>query len=120
VLTVTAPTTGVARHQLTYMFKIVNNGPATATKIVLSTKLIAGGARLLSNSVKCVAGIHLVCAVGTLAPGSSVVVTIVLRARGAAPYRNTASVVCDQTDPSLTNDSLTAKTTVKKTTVSRP
>jgi hypothetical protein len=43
--------------------------------------------------------------------------TIVLRARGPAPYKNVASVVGDQSDLNQKNNSLTAITAVARPSV---
>jgi len=110
---VSAPRTLDAFHRLTYVFTITNNGPDTATGVMLTTKLSSGGARLISVSLAhCVHGDHLVCPVGTIRDGKSVTVTLVLAARGAAVYQETASVSGDQSDPKPKNNDLTAKTTV--------
>ena len=111
-LTVVTSPTGLARHQLVYRFTITNNGPAPATGVTLSTKLIAGGARLVSGPVHCSHLDHLVCALGDLAAGKSAKVTIVLLARGPALYENTAAVTANESDPSPGNNTLTATTKV--------
>ncbi|HEY4347551.1 MAG TPA: Calx-beta domain-containing protein [Gaiellaceae bacterium] len=116
-LKVTAPRTGSARHNLVYVFTVTNKGPGKATGVKLSTKLTSGGARLISGSVICAHGVHLVCTIGTLAPGHSMKATIVLRARGPAPYKNVASVVGDQSDLNQKNNSLTAITAVARPSV---
>jgi hypothetical protein len=116
-LKVIAPATGSPRRNLVYVFTITNNGPAKATGIKLSTKLTSGGARLISGPANCVHGVHLVCALGTLAAGHSVKATVVLRARGPAPYKNVASVSGDQADSALKNNSLTWITAVARPAV---
>ena len=116
-LAVVAPATGLARHNVAYAFTLANHGPNTATGIELSTNFTSGGARLVSSSARCVHGVHLVCSLGSLGSGKSLKVTIVVRARGPAIYKNAAYVSGDQSDRVPANNSLVATTTVTKPTV---
>ena len=111
VLAVATSTSGPGQRSLVYRFTIKNVGPATATGVQLSTKLMRGVAPLVSGP-GCVDTGHLVCAVRSLAPGTSVTLIIVVRAGRAGRYDNLAVATGNELDPVPANNKLLVSTLV--------
>ncbi len=72
------PSTLLAGQPVTYTISIVNNGPSTATGVVLSDPMPAGITPTSATGVAgCVLGGTVTCPVGVLAPGATATVVIV-------------------------------------------
>ncbi|MDP1680236.1 MAG: IPTL-CTERM sorting domain-containing protein [Burkholderiales bacterium] len=97
---------------LTYTLSVSNNGPQTATNVVLSDTLPAG-ALFISATTGCTHSAGVVtCALGTLANGASSLVNIVIRLSNAGTAINNASVASDLPDPNSANNTDSDTTTV--------
>jgi len=93
-------------QNLTYQITITNNGPDPVTNLTLIDTL-PPDVDFISASTGCgqIAGI-VTCILGTLAPDSSVTVTIVVKPNNAGTITNTATATSTQTNPvsvSITN-----------------
>ncbi|MBI5752953.1 MAG: IPTL-CTERM sorting domain-containing protein [Hydrogenophilales bacterium] len=89
---------------LTYTLTINNNGPQTATNVVLSDTL-PPGALFISATTGCTHSAGIVtCVLGTLANGASSLVNIVIRLSNAGTAINNASVTSDVPDPNSANN----------------
>lgn len=83
---------------VTYTMTVTNNGPQTATNVVLTDTLPAT-ASLVSAPPSClVAGSVVTCNLGTLANGASTSVTLVVSMLADGAFSNSASVASDVTD----------------------
>ncbi|HET8773146.1 MAG TPA: hypothetical protein VFP80_05125 [Thermoanaerobaculia bacterium] len=104
----TAPADVVASTDLTYTITVENDGPSDASNVVLTDTLPAGTTFVSSSC-----GTN-PCAIGTLAAGASVVVTIVVNvaADATGPLENTATVTSTTSDPIAGNNTSIIQTTV--------
>ena len=110
-----SPATVTAGRTLTYTFIATNTSATMPATGVAITDPLPGSASLMSAGAAagtCTGSRTVVCAIGSLAPGASVAVTIVVTAGGAAPLVNTASVSGDQPDPDSANNVATVTTPV--------
>jgi len=87
---------------ITFTAVVTNNGPDTATGVVLSYTLPAGGLDLVSvapDQGTCANTNPVACELGDLAAGASATVVIVARAIGSGWQVNTAQAGAAQADP---------------------
>ena len=116
-----SPDPVVAGEQLDYTIRVTNNGPGTATDVVV-TDVLPAGVTYLTNSDSCVnnAG-TLTCSLGTLMPNEVASFTIQVRVNSnflssipasTANISNTASVAATEPDGNLSNNSVTITTNV--------
>jgi uncharacterized repeat protein (TIGR01451 family) len=89
--------------RLTYTVKVTNSGPDTATGVQL-TNVLPPHSTLASAPPAC-ASTGLTCALGTLAPGVSATVTLVVDPSRAGAYALAARVSGARPDPNAANDS---------------
>ena len=100
---------------LSYRLVVVNNGPATATNITVSDTLPTG---VTFNSASASQGNcngtgPVNCSVGTLANGSSAIVTIVVTPSTPGQITNSATVSATETDFDSSNNSASSSTLVQ-------
>src|SRR5262249_16890976 len=95
VLTKTSsPNPGQVGLNLSYRITATNNGPATATNVIVTDTLPAGVTFVSSttNQGACSGTSTVTCAVGTLGVNSTGVITIVVAPASTGQLTNTASV----------------------------
>ncbi len=103
------PVLGSVNYQIT----VTNNGPSPATGVVLADTLPAGTVfASIDDLTDCtVSNGTLTCNFGGLAAGSSIAVNLILVPlavpSGPGTFDNTASVVANELDPTLSNNSAT-------------
>jgi large repetitive protein len=110
------PSVLVAGQPVTYTIDVSNNGPSTATGVVLSDPMPTGITATAVTATAmtgtgCLLGGTVTCDIGTLAPGGTVTVTItgsVSAAATAGTSINTASVNATSADPVAGNNSSSA------------
>ncbi len=110
-----APNPTIVGGPLTYTVTVTNNGPATATGVVLSNTLPAS---VLVNSATSSqgsvfpAGNTVLANIGTLINGGSATVTINVTPLAAGTIYATAVATANQPDPLLANNTATVATSV--------
>ena len=103
-----------AGGQLTYTITVQNNGPAPAADAAVSDTLPAGVSLVsaTASAGTCSGSAVVTCALGTLAPSTGAVVTIVVTPQTAGTLTNTATATTSSVDPSELNNSDSEQTTV--------
>ncbi|HMD74592.1 MAG TPA: S8 family serine peptidase [Steroidobacteraceae bacterium] len=92
------PSQAVSGNSSTYILKVTNGGPLTATDVVV-TDILPAGATLQSSSPGCtLVGSSLTCSVGTLAAGGNTTLTINVKWTLSGAVYDSASVSSDQVD----------------------
>ena len=108
-----------ARANLTYTIAVNNRGSGVAGGVTLTDELpdvtflsatASQGSCTRSGGGKSCGLVT--CALGTIDPSGSVIVTIVVRPSKAGTLTNTASVTASTPDPDAANNTSTATTTV--------
>jgi uncharacterized repeat protein (TIGR01451 family) len=110
-----------------YSFTITNNGPATATNVLVSdtlpASLLYSSSAWSSNVVACAYNsgtTTFTCSVSSLPVGNTVTVTLIAQANTTGTIPNTMSIAsADQTDPVASNNSSTANLSVFAVTLVR-
>jgi uncharacterized repeat protein (TIGR01451 family) len=105
-------------QNLAYTIVVRNNGPGTATGVVMTDQLPknAGFASASTSKGSCSAKPDkaiVICNLGDMANGTSATITIVVKSPTKGPVSNTASVTSTSTDPSSANNNDTETTTVR-------
>jgi uncharacterized repeat protein (TIGR01451 family) len=98
---------------LTYTITVVNAGPSTATQ-VLVTDTLPPSSSFVSASAGCnppAAGV-IVCNLGTLLPGGSAMLNVVVKPAATGTIETNASVVAVEADPIGANNSAATSTVV--------
>lgn len=111
----------VAGENITYVMTVVNNGPADAVNATvidpLPETLTFVSATAGTGQTCTQKAIGLTCELGTMAPGASTTITVVMSiAEGMTPgtkLANTAQVHSETADPDGTNNVATAENTVE-------
>ena len=102
-------------NDLTYTISVSNYGPDQANAVTVTDVLPASTA-FVSASPGCAytQAIHaVICDLGTMASGTSVVVTIVVQPLQGGTITNTASVASALPDPAISNNVASATTTIR-------
>lgn len=110
-----SPNPGQVGLSLAYRLTVTNNGPATATNVTVTDPLPAGvtlGA-ITSTQGTCSGTTTITCALGTLSPGATAVVTINITPITAGSLVNMASVAAVETDFDTPNNSSSITTFIQ-------
>ena len=110
-----APDPVTAGNELAYTLTVTNNGPAGATGVIVTDTLPAGVTLVSATPSQGTCGGAVTCALGNLASGSSVTITIIATvdpALAGGVITNTASVTGTETDPDPANNTASAETRV--------
>ena len=105
----------VAGTRLTYTLVVSNADVNPATGVVVADALPAGVTYVSATSSKGVCGSGVLCTLGTLQPGETVVITVVVDVnadQAGATLINVAQVSSDQTDPNPGNNVSQTQTNV--------
>jgi uncharacterized repeat protein (TIGR01451 family) len=105
-----------AGKQLTYAIKAHNNGPTNATSVTVTDPLPAS-VSLVSVTTKrgtCFQSVPgtVVCSIGNINKGETIDIQVKVTPQVASTITNTATISGDQIDPSASNNSAPATTTV--------
>src|SRR5438132_416642 len=109
-----SPDPVVAGTDLTYTLKVTNNGPSTASNVTVSDPVPAQTSFVSATPSQGTCASAVSCSLGTLTPGGSATITIVVHvdASASGSISNTATVSSDQPDGDSANNSATEKTAV--------
>ncbi|HXC68525.1 MAG TPA: PQQ-dependent sugar dehydrogenase, partial [Pyrinomonadaceae bacterium] len=110
-LTKTAsPNPGQTGVSLSYRITATNNGPAVATNVTVTDTLPAGVTFVSATSTQgnCNGSGPVNCNLGSLAVGSSAIITIVVTPQQTGEIANTATVSASETDFDSSNNTATA------------
>ncbi|WP_395684146.1 hypothetical protein, partial [Dokdonella sp.] len=107
----TGPATATAGTNVSYTLAVTNNGPSPAAGVSLADPTPAG-LTFVSATAPCAGGFP--CALGTLAGGASVNVTVTFAvpANGSGSITNTATLSSTTSDPTPGNNSSSVTTTI--------
>ncbi len=108
---------------ITFTVNVINNGPITATNVVVTDLLPSGytfiGATLTPSTTTYASSTG-VWTIGSLTSGASASMVLVGIVNTAGTYNNTASVTANQPDSNAANNSATATVTVCRAGSSSP
>src|SRR5215204_5117417 len=104
---------------LTYTIALGNNGPDAATQVTLADPLPAGTSFVSVSTTQgtCTGGALISCNLGTVPTGSTVTITLVVRATQTGTLTNTVTVVGNEPESNTANNRATATTEVPKPAV---
>jgi uncharacterized repeat protein (TIGR01451 family) len=115
VKTATPSPTVADGDPLTYSLAVTNNGPASATNVIVTDPLPSAVTYLSATTTTGTcseAGGTVTCLLGTMNDAATATVTIVTLAGAQGQASNTATVSADQTDPNPANNSSTQTETI--------
>ncbi|HSE17428.1 MAG TPA: PQQ-dependent sugar dehydrogenase [Pyrinomonadaceae bacterium] len=110
-----SPNPGQVGVPLSYRITAANNGPAVATNVRISDTLPPGATFVSATATQgnCNGTAFVNCNLGSLSVGGTAIVTIVVTPASAGPISNTVSVVGDETDSNLSNNTVTNTTLIQ-------
>ena len=117
-ITKTGPSTVVRGSTVTYTIVATNNGPSTATNVVVTDAFSSEYTYLSASGATCaVSGNVLTCTIGTMTSSQSVTITAIFTAKtssgtcSTATVTNTATITSDTADSNTANNTSSAVTT---------
>jgi aldose sugar dehydrogenase len=115
-----SPNPGQVGTNLSYRITVTNNGPATATNVILAEVLSGGVVFVSANTTlgSCSGSGPVNCALGTLAVGASAIVTIVVTPSAPGQITNTAIVSAVQSDFDSSNNTVVTTTLIQAAALS--
>ena len=119
VKTATPSPTVPEQDTLTYTLTVTNNGPATATNVIVTDPLPTDFTFLSVNTTAGTcseAGGTVTCLLGTMANAANATVAILTLTGAPGTATNTATVSADQTDPNPNNNTSTQTETITAAT----
>lgn len=113
-IAVIGPEAAPQNRPFAYALAVTNNGPASATDVLVQDQLPAGVALVSASASQgtCTGTATVMCALGDIAPGAIVIANVIVRATATQPLTNTATVSATTTDPHTANNSATLLTTI--------
>jgi uncharacterized repeat protein (TIGR01451 family) len=108
---------------MTYTLAVKNNAAANPAANVNVTDVLPSGLTFVSSSAEqgsCAGTTTVTCALGTLGPGQSTSVSIVVQPTTEGPVTNTAGVTTSAQDTGNANDNSTVTTTVAPVVIPPP
>ena len=117
VATTVDRTSAAVGDTVTYLVSVTNAGPSTATGVVLTNALPVGATvgSVTSSQGTCDAAAPRVCTLGSLAPGASATLTVVVQAtsaNGGALMTDRAAATANEFDPVIANNAAQASSAV--------
>jgi uncharacterized repeat protein (TIGR01451 family) len=110
ITSLSAPVSVMTGQAAAYVFAVTNNGPDTASGVVLNNVLPAGAEFVSSSLAFSQVGSTVTCNLGDLAPGTSVTITNTIRPMIAQVLTNSAVVSATETDFNPANNSVVVLT----------
>lgn len=110
-----SPNPAQAGLNLSYRVQVTNNGPAQATNVTV-TDTLPGGVNFVSSSStqgSCSGTSTVTCSLGTIASGSTAIITIVVNPPNTGSFNNTATVTSSETDYLPSNNTANLTTLVQ-------
>jgi uncharacterized repeat protein (TIGR01451 family) len=106
---------------MTYTVNVTNNGPGTATGVILTDTLPASVTFVSASATQgtCSGTATVTCLLGTIGPGNTVTVTIQVKPTMAGLITNTATAVAHEVDSPTGNNSDTVATSICRITSRR-
>src|SRR4051794_13595145 len=104
-ITKTGPATTTEGNNVTYTLVATNNGPTTATGILVSDPVPANSTFVSASAGCAPVGGVVNCTAAGLAPGGTLTFTVTVKAGSGNSIVNTATVAAHQTDPNPGNNS---------------
>jgi uncharacterized repeat protein (TIGR01451 family) len=115
------PARAPTARTMTYTANVTNNGPGTATGVLLTDDL-PGSVTFVSASATqgtCSGAATVTCSLGTINEGQTVTVTIQVTPRQVGPITNRATVISNQVEANSANNTDTVVTSVCRLTSRR-
>ena len=97
-------------NTMTYTVTIKNNGPSTATNVVVNDPLPAGTVFDSATSTQGTCDSTVTCTIGSVAKGAQVTITITVHQTQAGFFTNTATVTASENDQAPANNTATVTT----------
>ena len=110
-----SPNPGEAGNSLIFRMTVTNNGPAPATNVTLNDPVPAGTTLGAANTTQgeCFFANPMVCNLGNIAAGNSVIVTMTVTPAAPSQITNTATVSSSETDFDTSNNSASITMTIQ-------